>query len=75
MDSEHGTTPIQEILAALRDNKIVDQYLLNTVVHYLRDTVGGDTPDEFGKHVHNFEHDAAIALLVELSAKTGRKLQ
>jgi len=45
------------------------------VVHYLRDTVGGDAPDEFGNRVHNFEHDAAIALLLELSAKAGGKLR
>ena len=74
VDQEQGAAAMQEILAALRENKIVDQKLLNTVVRYLRDTVGGDTPDEFGKHVNNFEHDAAIALLVELSAKTGGNL-
>jgi len=74
VDQEQGAAAMQDILAALRENKIVDQKLLNTVVRYLRDTVGGDTPDEFGKHVNNFEHDAAIALLVELSAKTGGNL-
>jgi len=31
--------------------------------------------DEFGKLIDNFEHDAAVALLLELSAKTGGKLQ
>ena len=75
VDPEHGAASMQEILAALRENKVVNQELVNTVVHYLKDTVGGDAPDEFGNRVHNFEHDAAIALLLELSAKTGGKLQ
>ncbi|MCP3951285.1 MAG: response regulator, partial [Desulfobacterales bacterium] len=74
VDSKRGATAMHEILEVLRESKIVDQALLNTVVHYLRDTVGGNTPEEFRKRVDNFEHDAAIALLLELTAKTGKEL-
>jgi len=73
VDSEQGATAMQEILEALRENKVVNQDLLNTVVQYLRETVGGDIADKFGKSVHNFKHDAAIALLLDLSAKIRRK--
>ena len=71
VDPEQGATAIQEMLEALRKNEITDEELLKTVVNYLRETVGGDKPDEFGKLVDNFEHDAAIALLSELVTKMG----
>ena len=65
---------MKEILGMLRKNRIVDQKLLKTVVYHLRETVGGNKPDEFGRLVDTFEHDAAVALLSELAAKTGGKL-
>ncbi len=70
VDQEQGADAMQEILEALRKNKIPDQELLKTAVRYLRATVGGNAPDEFCRLVDNFEHDAAVALLLELSAKT-----
>ncbi len=65
---------MQEIFEALRINKLPDQEMLKTEARYLRKTVGGYKPDEFGRLVYNFKYDAAVALLSELSAKTGGKL-
>ncbi len=73
-DPEQGTAAMKEILGMLRKNRIVDQKLLKTVVYHLRETVGGNKPDEFGRLADTFEHDAAVALLLELAAKTGGKL-
>ena len=71
---EQGAAAVQKILDVLRENKIPDREMLKTAVRYLRETVGGDKPNEFGRLVYNFEYDAAVALLSELSAKTERKL-
>ncbi|MCP4401374.1 MAG: response regulator [bacterium] len=75
VDPEQGAAAMQEILNVLRHNEMADEKLLETVLHYLRDTVGGDTAEEFGKRVDHFEHDAAIALLLKLAANTGGTLK
>ncbi|MDM8556879.1 response regulator [Desulfococcaceae bacterium HSG7] len=66
---EQGAAAIQKILKMLRKNEIADEKLLKTVISYLKGTVGGDKPDQFGKLVDNFKYDAASALLLELAAK------
>ncbi|MDM8547672.1 PAS domain S-box protein [Candidatus Venteria ishoeyi] len=75
VDSEQGVVAMQTIFTMLRKNEVVNQKLLNTVLSYLKNTVGTNTADEFGKFVHKLEYDAAVALLMKLSAKTGEKLQ
>ncbi|MDM8547669.1 two-component regulator propeller domain-containing protein [Candidatus Venteria ishoeyi] len=75
VNPEHGAAAMQAILIALRENEVVNQELLNTVVSYLRDSVGGNIPNEFGEHVNNFKYDDAISLLMKLSTKVGGELQ
>ena len=70
VDPKQGAAAIKEILGMLRRNEIANEGLLKTVVNYLRETVGGNKSDEFVKCVDTFEHDAAVALLSELAAKT-----
>ncbi|SEH08452.1 PAS domain S-box protein [Candidatus Venteria ishoeyi] len=74
VEPEQGAAAIQETLVALRRNEVINQELLNTVISYLKDTVGANAADEFGNLVNKFEYDVAVTLLVELTTKIEGKL-
>jgi CheY-like chemotaxis protein/HPt (histidine-containing phosphotransfer) domain-containing protein len=70
---QQGEAAIVTLLGVLKNNELVDDDLLATVVSFLDSSTGKTRSAELIKLVENFEYDAAVSLLMKLATETGVK--
>jgi len=70
---EQGDAAIVTLIGDLKNNELVNDDLLATVLSFLDSSTGKTSSSELRKLVENFEYDAAVSLLMKLATKTGVK--
>jgi len=69
VSQEEGREAVLALKAALEENELVDDDLLERATGYLHTVSGGGEPDEIRRLVQNFEFDKALAMLTGLVQK------